>query len=377
MTQPYDAIVLGVGAMGSAACWHLARRGQRVLGLERFDIPHRMGSSHGLTRIIRLAYYESPQYVPMLRRAYENWREAERLFGEQLLFITGSLDAGPSDSLVFQGSLDCCRQHELTHEVLDARQIGARFPGYALPSTHRAVYQPDGGFIASERGIVAHVMLAQAEGADIHARERVLGWEPAQDAVRVRTQRGIYEAGKLIVSAGAWIGQFVPQLAPLARPERQVLGWFQPKETAIFRPDRFPVCNLLAEEGRLYALPVWGMPGLKIGRFHHRDEIVDPDSDFRDCTAEDEAVLRAPVRRYFPLANGPTMGLAACIFTNTPDEHFVLDTLAGCEQVVVASPCSGHGYKFSSVIGEILADLAMTGETRFDLSPFRLSRLMQ
>jgi sarcosine oxidase len=376
MSNSYDVIVLGVGGMGSAACWHLARRGRRVLGLERFDIPHRMGSSHGLTRIIRLAYYESPHYVPLLRRAYENWREAESLFGEQLLFVTGSIDAGPPGSHVFQGALASCREHALPHEILDSRMVSARFPGYALPPAHMALFQPEGGFIASERAVVAHVALAQSEGAEIRARERVLGWEPAGDGVRVRTERGVYEAARLIVSAGAWIGQFVQPLSGVAVPERQVLGWFQPSEPALFRPDRFPVFNLLAEEGRYYGLPSWGMPGFKIGRYHHRGEAVDPDADFRDCAPEDEAVLRDAVRRYFPLADGPTMGLAACMFTNTTDEHFVLDTLPGHKQVVVASPCSGHGYKFCSVIGEILADLA-TGATRFDLSPFRLSRLEQ
>ena len=375
MTAPYDVIVLGIGGMGSAAAFHLARRGQRVLGLERFDIPHRMGSSHGLTRIIRLAYYESPKYVPLLHRAYQNWREAERLFGEQLLFVTGSIDTGPPDSAVFQGSLASCDEHGLRHEVLEGEEVNARFPGYALPSSHRAVFQPEGGFIASERAIVAHVTLAQAHGADIRARERVLGWEPWRDGVRVTTERGSYEAGRLVVSAGAWIGQFVAPLARAAVPERQVLGWFQPDDPALFRPDRFPVFNALFDEGRYYGLPVWGMPGLKIGRYHHLGETVDPDAMNRDCTQADEALLRGAVQRYFPRAGGATMGMAPCLFTNTSDEHFVIDTLPECRQVVVASPCSGHGYKFCSVIGEILADLAMTGESAFDLSLFRLARL--
>ena len=375
MAEPYDVIVLGIGGMGSAAAFHLARRGQRVLGLERFDIPHRMGSSHGLTRIIRLAYYESPKYVPLLSRAYQNWREAERMFGEQLLFVTGSIDAGPPDSVVFQGSLASCVEHGLAHEVLSGDEANARFPGYALPSSYRALFQPEGGFIASERAIVAHVALAQARGADIRAREQVLGWKPLGDGVRVTTERGSYEAGRLVVSAGAWIGQFAAPLAGAAVPERQVLGWFQPDDPALFRPDRFPVFNALFDEGRYYGLPVWGMPGLKIGRYHHLDETVDPETMNRDCTPADEALLRAAVRCYFPRADGATMGLTPCMFTNTTDDHFVIDTLPDCPQVVVASPCSGHGYKFCSVIGEILADLAVAGKSAFDLSLFRLARL--
>ncbi len=376
MPAHYDAIVLGVGGIGSAAAYHLARRGRRVLGLERFDVPHRMGSSHGLTRIIRLAYYESPRYVPLLRRAYANWRELERRWGERLLFVTGSIDAGPPDSDVVRGSLASCREHGLAHEVLDGPAVNARFPGYALPGGHAALFQPEGGFVASERAIVAHVVMAQAHGADVRARERVLGWAPSGDGgVRVTTERATYGAERLVVSAGPWIGRFVPELAGAAIPERQVLGWFQPDEPALFAPDRFPVFNALFEEGRFYGLPVWGIPGLKIGRYHHRGEAADPDALERDCTAEDEAVLRQSLRRYFPRADGPVMSMAACMFTNTADEHFVIDTLPSHPQVVVASPCSGHGYKFASVVGEILADLALDGTTPFDLSLFGLARL--
>ncbi|MBV8525975.1 MAG: FAD-dependent oxidoreductase, partial [Acetobacteraceae bacterium] len=183
----YDVIVAGLGGMGSAAAFHLARRGARVLGLERFDIGHSLGSSHGLTRIIRLAYHEGAHYVPLLRRAYENWREAERLFGERLLFVTGSIDAGPEGSRVVQGALRSCVAHDLPHEVLDPGALARRFPGYALPAGFQAVYQPDGGFVASERAIIAHITLAQAAGAELHARERVLGWEPVGEGVRVRT----------------------------------------------------------------------------------------------------------------------------------------------------------------------------------------------
>lgn len=177
MPKPtYDVIVVGIGGMGSAACYHLASRGQKVLGLERFDIPHTMGSSHGLTRIIRLAYHESPAYVPLVRRAMALWRETGDRFGEQLLFTTGSLDAGPDGGDFFAGSLTAVKEHDLPHELLTAAEINARFPGFNLPATHRGLFQPDGGFVASERGIIAHVMLAQAAGAEICAREgRALG----------------------------------------------------------------------------------------------------------------------------------------------------------------------------------------------------------
>ncbi|MCJ2062976.1 N-methyl-L-tryptophan oxidase [Methylobacterium sp. J-088] len=370
----YDVIVLGVGGMGSAACCHLARRGVRVLGLERFDIPHAMGSSHGFNRIIRLAYFEDPSYVPLLRRAYENWRDLERRFGEQLLFITGSIDAGPEGSTMVEGSLAACRMHDLPHRLLDGAELRRVAPGYNLPETHRAVLQPDGGFVSAERAIVAHVAMAQAGGAEIRAREPALSWEPTASGVRVRTERGTYDAGRLILSAGSWMGEFVPQLKTVAVPERQVLGWFQPREPALFAPERFPVFNMEVDEGKFYGFPVWHVPGFKIGRWHHLGETGGADALSRECGAEDEAVLRPCVSRYFPQANGPTMAMRACFFTNTPDEHFVIDTLPDLPQVVVASPCSGHGYKFCSVVGEVLADLATGKRPSFDLRLHSLDR---
>jgi sarcosine oxidase len=373
----YDTILVGVGAMGSAALYHLARRGQRVLGLERFDVPHDHGSSHGVTRIIRLAYYEHPSYVPLLRRAYELWRELESLAGEQLLYITGSLDAGPPDSDVVQGSLRSCQLHDLPHELLTSVEITRRYPGYRLPAAHVAVLQPEGGFLLPERCIVQHVWAAQALGAEVHAREQVLDWAPSPsgEGVRVRTDRGSYEAGRLIVAAGAWTAGLVRRLAGLAVPERQVLAWLQPSVPDRFAPGQFPVFNLLVEEGRYYGFPVFGVPGFKFGRYHHLGERVDPDRVSREPTARDEALLRTFAERYFPDGAGPTMALKTCLFTNSPDEHFIVDQHPQYPQVVVASPCSGHGFKFASVIGEILADLATSGQTGHDIALFRLARL--
>ena len=372
--KAFDVIVVGIGAMGSAACLQLARRGSRVLGLERFDIPHAMGSSHGINRIIRLAYYEDPSYVPLLRRAYELWRELERGFGEQLLHITGSIDASPRDSWVFEGSLRSCEEHGLPYEILDHRQLAARFPAYQLPEGHFALFQPDGGFLLSERCIVANVQAAQDAGADIHAREKVLSWDLTASGVKVETDRAAYEAERIVLSAGAWMSDLLPALKPLAIPERQVLAWFQPTNPKLFAPEHFPVFNMEVDEGRYYGFPVYGIPGVKIGKYHHFHEVVDPDEMNREPTAEDEAVLRAFSSRYFPASDGPVMALKSCIFTNSPDEHFIIDTLPGEPRVIVASPCSGHGFKFASVIGEILADLAIDGSTKHDIGLFTLDR---
>lgn len=371
----FDVIVAGVGAMGSQTCWHLARRGQRVLGLDRYDIPNAMGSSHGVHRIIRLAYFEHPSYVPILRRAYSLWRETEQLAGEQLLYVTGSLDIGAEGSAIIAGSLESCRQHALPHEVLSTREVTARFPGYRLPDNFAAIYQPDGGFVASERAIVAAAKLAMDAGAVLRARETVQGFDLlAGGGVRVRTDRDVYQARRLVLSTGAWIGEHVAGLKPISVPERQTLGWFRPKRPEQFRLGTFPVSNIKSDVGHFYQFPVWGVPGFKIGLYHHLGERGPPDMLSREPNANDEAALRRGLKAFFPEADGDVLALRTCMFTNTPDEHFIIDRLPDSPEVIVASPCSGHGFKFSSAIGEILADLAMDRAPSFDLSLFRLSR---
>jgi len=370
----YHTIVLGVGGMGSAAVYDLARRGKRVLGLEQFDIPNMMGSSHGYTRIIRKAYYEDPSYVMLIKRAYQLWEEIERRSGKRLLVRTGSIDAGPADSWVFKGSQQSCIDHNLTHEVLTGREINQRFPGYHLPEEIMGVFQPDGGFLIPENSTVAYVEAAHSLGAEIHGRETVLAWEPDGDGVRVVTDRDQYLADSLVITGGAWNAEILPFLRGLAVPERQVLAWLQPTQPKWFTTDRFPVFNLLVPEGRYYGFPVHGVPGFKFGRYHHFEEIVIPDIYDREPSWEDEEMLREFASRYFPEGAGPTMSLVACMFTNSPDNHFIIDLHPEYPQVSFASGFSGHGYKFASVIGEIMADLADWRKTRHDIELFNLAR---
>jgi sarcosine oxidase len=371
----YDAIVLGIGGMGSAAAYHLARRGRRVLGIEQFSIPHEFGSSHGLTRIIRLAYSEHPSYVPLLRRAYELWREMERAAGERLLVITGGVDVGTAGSETIVGSLRSCREHDLAHEQLGAAEMARRFPGFRLPAELTAVYQPDGGFVLPERSIVTHTAAARALGAEIHEGEHVIEWRAEGSGVRVRTEAGEYRADRLVITAGPWAAQVVRVLGRLAAPERQVMIWTEPRRPENFAVGAFPIFNMEAEEGRFYGFPVWGVPGFKLGKYHHRRERADPDRVDREIHPEDEEVLREAVRRYFPDADGPTVAAKTCMFTNSPDEHFLLDIHPEWPQVSIAAGFSGHGFKFAPVIGEIMADFAMEGGcARWDLELFRLER---
>lgn len=370
----YDVIVVGLGGMGSAAIRHLAGRGQRVLGIEQFSPGHDQGSSHGLTRIIRLAYFEDPSYVPLLRRAYELWRQLERGLDEPLLHVTGGLDVGPAEGVVFAGSLRSCREHGLPHEVLEPRDLTRRFPGWRPSPELTAVWQPDAGFLTPERCIARHLAEAQAAGASVMTDTRVLAVEPRAGGVRVRTDRGSFEAGQAILTAGPWMSDLAPALAPLLSPERQVLGWFGIADAAQFAPTAFPVFVLEAAEGTYYGFPEYGVPGFKIGKYHHRFERVHPDSMDRQVHAEDEAALRVATTRYFPNANGPMLSQATCLFTNTPDEHFIVDRSPEAPEILLVSPCSGHGFKFSSVIGEICADLVTRGSTAHDIGLFSLAR---
>ncbi|MFL5461730.1 MAG: N-methyl-L-tryptophan oxidase [Gemmatimonadales bacterium] len=373
MTQ-YDVIVVGLGGMGSATLFHLARRGLRVLGLERYDLLHEYGSSHGLTRIIRLAYWEHPGYVALLRRSYQLWRELERLSGERLLHITGSIDGGPVNGPVFTGALRSSEQHGLPHEVMDGAELNRRFPGYRLPNEIQCLYQPEGGFLLPERCNLAHVNAALAAGAQVRYREPVVAWGVSEGHCWVRTTRERYQAGRLVIAAGPWASKLVPELAGLAVPERQVLAWLQPIRPELFTPEVFPVFYIELEEGRYYGFPSFLVPGFKFGRYHHRREQVDPDHMNREPDQEDERLLRAFAERYFPDAAGPTLMLKTCLFTNSPDEHFILDRHPNHSEVTLAAGFSGHGYKFCSVVGEIMADLAEKGETRHDIGFLGLKR---
>ena len=371
----YDVIVAGVGGMGSATVAELSARGARVLGLDRASIPNDQGSSHGVNRIIRLAYAEDPRYVPLLRRAYERWRELEARLDEPILVVTGGLDMGRPGSETVRGALASAREHGLEHELLEAAQVGARYPAFTVPEDFVAVYQPDGGFVLSERAIAGHARLALAAGAELHGHEPVSGWEVTGSGVVVRTDVAEYRARHLVISAGAWVGKLLPRLAPLAVPERQVLLWAGTRRPERFAPETLPIFILDVDEGLFYGFPEYGIPGLKIGHMHHRRQVVDPDAwDRSHIEPEDEAVLRAATARYLPDADGPALTLKTCMFTNTPDEHFIIDTLPDSPGVTVVSPCSGHGYKFASVIGEIAADLALDGGTDHDIEMFRIDR---
>lgn len=372
MPSDYDVIVVGVGGMGSAACAHLAERGVDVLGLERYGIPHGEGSSHGSTRIIRYAYSEGESYVPLLERAYELWRDLDAGHDRDLLTTTGSLTVGPPDEGLVPDARDALDAHGKAYDYLDAAGLEARFP-YAVDDDWRAIYQPDGGFLDPEQSIVAHVDRAHANGATIKGREAVTAWREDDSGVTVDTEKGTYTADHLVVAAGAWSPDLCPGLADHLTVERQVMGWFQPTDPAAFTPDAFPVFMVETGGNELYGFPRHDRPGMKVGVHHHRNEETDPDA-LADPTPADETLVRDTLTDYLPDAAGDTLGLATCIYTNTPDRDFVLGALPDTDRVTVAAGFSGHGFKFTSVVGEILADLALDGRTDHPIAGFDPAR---
>jgi sarcosine oxidase len=372
MTQ-FDVAVCGLGATGSAALYQLARRGVRVIGLERFRPGHDRGSSHGETRIIRLGYFEHPSYVPLVRSAYAAWREIEEAAGRQLLHVTGIAEIGPPGGRLVAGTLASSQQHGLRHEILAAPELMQRIPAFRVPADYVGVVQPDGGFLEAEASIDAMVRLAQAKGAEIRSRETIAAIEPGARGVRIATDRGVVEAAAAIVALGPWVKALVPNLPAPIRITRQVMAWFEPLDAASLSGGRLPVFLLESRHGIHYGFPLRS-GAIKVAKHHHRDQSVDADAHDRTVSREDEMLIRAAIAEHLPAANGRLIKAETCLYTMTPDGDFVIDRLPNAPQIVIASPCSGHGFKFAPAIGEILADLATAGATAHDISRFSLAR---
>jgi len=369
-----DVIVAGLGAHGSSAAYHLALRGASVVGFDRFARGHTLGSSGGLSRIIRLSYYEHPDYVPLLRRAWTLWRELERASGEKLLTETGGLYAGAPDGELVAGALESARRHELEHEVLDPAALRGRYPLFEWPDGWQGVFERQAGWLAPERSIETHLRLAEQNGATLRFAEPIERWTSTAEGVRVTTASSTFDAKQLVIAAGAWMAQLAPELAPELSVERNVLFWFEPTaERDAFA--RLPIYIVQDTDRIFYGFPYVEGQGVKVAGLHFGDR-ADPDTVDRTVSASDEERVRAWVRRRMPLADGERRDAKVCMYTNTPDAHFIVDRLPDHPNVVVASACSGHGFKFSTVIGEILADLVLEGETRHPIGFLSAKRLV-
>lgn len=374
--SPPLIVVIGLGATGSAALSLLARRGISVIGIEQFEIGHARGSSHGPTRIIRLAHFENPSYVPLMRRAYALWRELESLADSKLLHITGILEIGPADGAIISGTMAAAKSHHLHAEMLSAEELMRRYPAYQLPDTFVGMLQPDGGYIEARNAIEANMRVAAKCNARVLSNEKVLGVEPLGKGVVVRTSREKIEADGAIIAAGPWLRELLPDLRLPVQATRQVVGWFAPADAAEFTAERFPVFILESEHGTHYGFPAYDGLGVKIAKHGHGGEIVAPDGYATTVSAQDEAAIRAPLKEYLPGANGRLLSAQTCLYTMTPDGTFIIDRMPGYPHIVIASPCCGHGFKFAPVVAEIVADLVTRGTTPHDISQFRLQRFL-
>lgn len=351
----YDVAVIGLGAMGSAAAYHLASRGLRVLGLERFARGHARASFGGRSRIIRLAYFEHPDYVPLLRAAWDGWRRLEHASGERLLTETGGLYAGPPDGALVAGSLRSAKEHGLAHEVMDAAEAMRRFPALRLADAWTALFEEQAGWLAPERCVETHLRLAERAGATLRFGTPA-SLHADGDGVTVESGGARDRVDRAVVTAGAWLPELLPLLSHALRVERVPLFWFEP----VLPVGPLPVWIMETPDGDFYGFPP-DEHGIKLAR-HGTGDPTSPDALDRAPRPADEERVRAFARRHLPAADGPVRETHVCMYTRTPDGHFAIGSAAG-DRVVYASACSGHGFKFASVIGEILADLAIAGRT--------------
>lgn len=370
----YDAIVVGLGAMGSAAAWRLARRGLRVLAFDSYTPPHTLGSTHGRSRIIREAYFEHPSYVPLVRRAYELWEETERDAGQQLLLRTGGLMIGRPDGEIVSGALASAREHDIEHELISADELRQRYPVLVPGRDMVGVLEKRAGVLYPEQCIQSQLRLAMDAGAGLRLNERIESWSADSSGIEVRSASGgTHHADRLVLAAGPWASELLQEHDVPLEVERQLMAWFDPVEAEGFGPQQCPIAVWDDPDGCAFAtFPDLG-DGVKIA-IHHAGETTNPRDVDRTPRSADEAATRKLLARFLPAANGTLREAAVCLYTNTPDQHFIIDHLGESRRVVLASPCSGHGFKFASAIGEAVTALVLGESPPVDISLFRLNR---
>lgn len=373
----YDVIVIGLGGMGSAAAYHLAARGQRVLGLEKFTPAHDKGSSHGGSRIIRQSYFEDPAYVPLLLRSYELWNKLASDSQRDVYRITGGLFIGPPDCQTVAGSLTASLRWRLPHEVLDAGEIRSRYPNFTPGADDIALYEQMAGFARPELTVASHLGLAEQAGATLQFGEEVLEWAETASGVTVRTGRGTYAAGQLVICPGAWAPQLLTEFGIPITIERQVLYWLDPIGGAA----PFAEHPIFIQEGA-DGMQIYGFPaidgargGVKVA-FFRKGVVCTPDTIDRTVYDHEVREMRTRAAELLPALDGRCLQSATCMYSNTPDQNFVIARHPECASVTVACGFSGHGFKFVPVVGEILADLAIDGSTGHPISLFDPKRLV-
>jgi len=363
MRSTFDCIVLGVGGVGSAALYHVARRGARVLGLDRFTPGHDRGSSHGETRVIRLAYFEHADYVPLLRRAYTLWEELESQCDTTLYVQTGILEMGPPDGEVVSGVTKAARQHGLDVEELSAAAIRQRYPGIQLPEDWAGIFEARGGYLRVEASVRAHVDEAVKHGAHLRTGEVIQGWHIDGDSVVVQTDQETYRAQQLIVTAGAWAPRLLESLGVRLTVLRKPLLWYRTQTPNYHVDNGFPVWLFETASGVFYGFPEIDTMGLKVAEHSNGAPVDDPLALDRRLLPEDRQPVESFLATHLLDVSRECLHHTVCMYTMTPDQHFLIDRHPQHVQVCFAAGLSGHGFKFATVLGEILAQLTLDGET--------------
>ena len=371
MAERWDVIVTGLGAMGSAVVRELARRGARVLGLDRYAPPHAHGSTHGHTRIIREAYFEHPTYVPLVQHAGDLWEALGEEVGERLIVRTGGLMIGPRHGPLVSGALLSATRHGLPHELLTSEEVTHRFPAIAPEPGSLGLYEPRAGVLFPEACVRSLLSCAARDGAELRMGEAMLAWRVEGAVARVATAMGEHVADRLILTLGPWLPEMLAGAVVPLTVERQMQHWFGAGDHAErFLPEALPIALWETPDHVFYTLPDFG-DGIKVA-VHHQGEATDPQRVRRTVNEEEDARARSLVERYLPDGAGELRAHAVCLYTNTPDGHFLIDHHPLHREVIIASPCSGHGFKFATAIGEIVAKLSLEQDTGADLSLFKL-----
>jgi len=370
----YDAIVLGVGGVGSAALYHLARRGASALGIDRFTPGHDRGSSHGQSRLIRQAYYEHPDYVPLVQRAFALWHDLETECGQQLYHQVGLLQVGPPEGEVLRGVRASAALHGLPIENLSAREASERFAGFYVPDDCEAVFETRAGYLLVEQAVEAHTALAQQRGAELRVGETIVGWRCDDGTVQVTTDRETYRADRLIVSPGAWAGALLAQLGIAFEVRRKPLYWFRTRGET-YRPERgTPGFLFDLPDGCFYGMPQIDALGLKAAEHSGGQAVADPLNVDRENHPDEERRVADFLTRHLVECTREVTQHAVCMYTMTADAHFVVDRHPEFPQVAFAAGLSGHGFKFTTVLGEVLCQLALDGRGALPIDFLSASR---
>ncbi|MEX0613648.1 MAG: N-methyl-L-tryptophan oxidase [Pirellulales bacterium] len=370
----YDAIVLGAGGVGSAALYHFARRGVRAIGIDRFHPPHDRGSSHGHTRVIRQAYFEHPDYVPLLIESYRLWRDLEQHTGRLLLHQVGLVEIGPADGVVVPGVLRAAEEHQLAVESLTAAEIHRRWPGLGAADPLCGVFEPAAGFLLVEDCVAAHLAAARDAGAELLPNTEVVSWSASERGVRVITSLGEFAAERLIITAGAWAGSLLADLNVPLSVRRKSLFWFATDSADYEVTNGFPVFLFELPDGVFYGFPKLDARGVKFAEHSGGHVVGDPLAVDRAIDPQEQRRLLDVLPRHLPGVRPRVTDHCVCLYTMSPDEHFILDRHPTHANVVFAAGLSGHGFKFAPVLGRALSDLALDGATELPIGFLGLRR---